>query len=503
MRPLTITRTEFNNMLNFGALTAAEFGLAVDGRDVEPRDFTTDFISSQDVVVDYVSAAKVAALCRTARSFVIRISRYYPWHDALIEDCVAHSVRRGFAVTPTLIFCKDTAFSFGQDDEVRWFEGEKPDLQASEGPVELAGSHLFAWYRRDTRVQRELVGRCMRRQLATVDDGEHRLSDLGSDRFIELVEEILTDSAASEIGSEEFRQTLLQIWPAGARGRLASYVYLKEGRRDLFARTIPWNVSLGDGTPVALGGRKLTGEGEVAKTLRREGIRRMHAFGRSPETDEFVLAGALRYEEGTRWDFLGWPVMTSPLDPTVVVRTDGLYRWLTIAGHGVQSIERAAGGENRAVGGSFIQQHYHPECRGEHALFLGLGLGVVQRAWSDVEVTTIENSAAVCEIFARLYPQEPRHRIIQDDFKRFIDTEDRRWKMMILDFHDPDDLALSDEWLSVMLARLAEEGTIVINRHAPSAFFVDACRNAAERFDLEIEHHPLDHDQRVVALRLR
>jgi hypothetical protein len=499
-----ITRVEFNNMLNFGALTSAEFALEINGRAIEARDFTTDFVSSQDVVVDYVSARKVAALTRSADSFVIRISRRYPWHEALVEDCVALSVHNRFAVTPTLIFCKNALLAFEHDDETHWFEGDAPHpLPEGSGTHQLIGNHLLALYRRDARIQRDLIARCARRRLASSEGGAQRLSELGPDRFVDLVETMLVDSVTDEISAEEFRQTLLQIWPAGARGRLASYVYLKEGRPGLVARNILWNVNLGDGAPVALGGQQLSGHGEVAQTLARDGVRRMQAFPRSAETDDLVLAGALRYEENSQWDFRGWPVIATSLDPGVIVRTDGLYRWLTIAGDGVQSIERIASGENRSVGGGFIQRHFHAYCREQTALFLGLGLGVVQRAWSDVDITTVECRPAVCEIFERLYQPTERHQIVHGEFLAFLNADDRCWRLVILDFHDPEQTALSDEWLSTILARLAVDGMIVLNRHAATDEFVAVCIDAARRFGLDIEPHALDHQQMVVALRRR
>ena len=69
MQPIPFTRDDFNQLLSFGDVRTSEFWMTTGGRSVTPFEVISEFVSSHDVITDYVSARKVASLVHHADKF--------------------------------------------------------------------------------------------------------------------------------------------------------------------------------------------------------------------------------------------------------------------------------------------------------------------------------------------------------------------------------------------------------------------------------------------------
>ena len=503
MRPLMFTREDFNVLLNFGDLRAAEFSLSCNGIAREAFEFTTNFISSQDLAVDYVSAAKVKRLVAEASSYQMRVARHHPWHEAFVDDAVVLSRRHLHAYTPVLVAARGEQVqqpraSAGLPVYLRRFAARtEPEVCTEPFISPNANGELLVFYRPDDRVQQEVLIRMFRQKAGrqtAASDQDFNLGDGLADR--------LAAHAPTSEDADLFNQVLLQLWPCGAYGRLSSYLYLKERRGPLAAELVTWNVQ-----PSPEGLKTLTGElvpavGEVGAALSRGGVRRHYSFIRCAETDRLALHGALAYRLDEGWRTRGWPVAASSLDPLVSVRSDGIYRWMTLPHGGLESIEALDTGTNHALGGDFIAREIGQRL-GCRLLFAGLGLGVMQRQLaSNRSITTVECNPAVVDIHERLALKRPGHEIIVGDFMTFLSRAEGVWDAVIVDLCDPDLAMVRPDSLASLAACTAPGGKIVVNHQGDLAAFRSAVDASAAATGSHAQVHDLGNSQAVAEIEL-
>lgn len=512
MRPIGFTREDFNNVLNYHDIRSSEFSLTADGEAVEPDFLCSHFTSNTDVVPDSVSPARVKNHISDAESYVIKVRKPHPFHEAFIDDLVDLSRRHLYAYTPVLIAARNAsvrevaqdglpiyarAFSGGLRDEVG---GDVRELQP--GALKLSGDNLLVLYTPNPKLQREVVIRVFRKKVRAGQPSAVEIFSLRDRReFFTAVSRDIGLNTLSENDEDLFFHTLMQIWPCGARHRLSSYVLMKENAPDVVAKLIPWNTRIADGKLVSIGGKEMP-DSEISRQIVEGGIKRTYMFERGPEADRLVVEGILGYRRRDKWRFSGWPVTASGIDPTVKVRTDGISRWMCMGHGGLESIESLEDGSNKTIGGSFIQDLLEKRPAGRKLLFLGLGLGVIQRGlMHQHDIRTVEANPAVIEIFRQLYPSEAaRMRIDQGDFFDHLGRDDRVWDGLVLDFYDPDLTVLSEQNVGLMLTRLAPNGAIIINKQGDGDAFKNRLRDAGSRAGLVPEFYELSEGQAVAVL---
>ncbi len=107
-----------------------------------------------------------------------------------------------------------------------------------------------------------------------------------------------------------------------------------------------------------------------------------------------------------------------------------------------------------------------------HTLAIGLGGGtVVKRMWRDypeMRIDAVEIDAAVVDLARRYFalPDDPRVRIVVDDGRRFLETTDTVYDIVIVDAFDDDRVPLpltTEQFLRAARGRLTDSGVLVYN----------------------------------------
>ena len=110
---------------------------------------------------------------------------------------------------------------------------------------------------------------------------------------------------------------------------------------------------------------------------------------------------------------------------------------------------------------------------GREVLFVGLGLGVLQRGLDpEGRGLTIERSDGVVELFGRLWPSS-RINIQVGDFYELLPTINRAFDTVLIDHHDSEFRSVDPINLKLMLSRLRPLGQIVINRQGQREEFIE------------------------------
>ena len=519
MRPLALTRHDFNNLLNYGDLRSSEVSVTRDSKHVDAEEYTVRLRSMSDTVTDYVSAARLRSALNGCRSFEVSIKKPYPFHEALIDDCVSLSVEQQHVYTPIAIGAVDEEVSLparhglplfvrAHEGSVRTSFGDQLVRMDREASLSAVGRNLIVVYRPDPPLQREILLRLSRKFLSRHPAAGDTASFSTIDRAnfeLQMEQQLRKLEAAGELG-DLFYETLLQLWPCGARRRLTSTILLQEDVTDVVAEMLTWNTRIRDGELLSLSGSTIDPAHQVTQKILAHGVSRKYRLARNMEVDQLVFEGVLGYRPADDWCFRGWPLMSSSRDPSVTVRTDGELRWMHHGSSGLQSIEAVADGANLAVGTSFIERTFGEAWRGKRLLFLGLGLGVLQRSLIGRAacICSIEMNPAVIELFGRLYPDAlSAMDVVEGEFFASMKQATDRWDAIVIDFNDPAHIALSDAHVPQLRERLAPGGRLVINKHLPDRAFSAAVQRAAELFDLAFERFDLEMQQTVLVLQDR
>jgi hypothetical protein len=514
VKSLQFTRQDFNNVLNFYDVRSSEFTLIADGEYVEAEDFTTHLTSNTDVVPDFISARRVKDIISVAKSYIIKVKKPYPCHEALIDDAVLVSNRHLFAYTPVIVAARDSFVKTPHIGDlptyVRFYEGPMRErwghnlLQTNQTNMDVTGKNLLVLHRPNRRLQRELVIRMFRKKVRAEQRSRGPIFSLRQrSEFFSLVAEELKINDLSPTDADLFFHTLMQTWPCGARHRLSSYIFIKEKEQEVVAEMITWNTRIVEGEIVTISGKRLASSSAVNEQILEGGVKRSYRFEPSRDVDNLVLEGVLGYRRNDDWRYSGWPVTASGKDPSIFVRSDGLRRWMSQKHGGLESIESLVDGTNKAVGTSFLEKelwHYLAEKR---TLFAGLGLGVLQRRLLDCSQTlTVEQSAAVIEIFKELYPEEATQLlIVKEDFFSYLQHCDKRWDTIVIDFFDPGHTVLLAENMASMTKCLSAQGTIIINKQGERTSFLDQLKLVTNEYGFAIDCYELNLDQTVAVLR--
>ena len=113
---------------------------------------------------------------------------------------------------------------------------------------------------------------------------------------------------------------------------------------------------------------------------------------------------------------------------------------------------------------------YRPEAA--NVLFVGLGGGSApKRAWRDfpdVQVHAVELDPEVVDVARRWFalPQDPRLEVEVEDGRRYLQRNERRWDVIVLDAYYSDALPFhltTQEFLELVRDRLAPGGIVVAN----------------------------------------
>jgi spermidine synthase len=113
---------------------------------------------------------------------------------------------------------------------------------------------------------------------------------------------------------------------------------------------------------------------------------------------------------------------------------------------------------------------YRPEAA--NALYVGLGGGSApKRAWRDfpdVQVQAVELDPEVVEVARRWFalPQDPRLAVEVEDGRTYLQRNERRWDVIVLDAYYSDALPFhltTQEFLELVRDRLAPGGVVVAN----------------------------------------
>jgi hypothetical protein len=171
-------------------------------------------------------------------------------------------------------------------------------------------------------------------------------------------------------------------------------------------------------------------------------------------------------------------------------------------GHGlVESIERLSDGKDLALGARTAMDMYGHLAPDRNILFGGLGLGVVQRGFAlDSSSITCEINRGVIDAFDFVYPDLTNriHVVEQDLFEYvFAPPEGAAHSMALLDFFDPEDRALSDDFLAraLKIARV-----VVINTHIATQDELHRCEMAIERLPFPVRRHLVEGKQLILAV---
>jgi len=113
---------------------------------------------------------------------------------------------------------------------------------------------------------------------------------------------------------------------------------------------------------------------------------------------------------------------------------------------------------------------YRPEA--SNALFVGLGGGSApKRAWRDfpdVQVQAVELDPEIVDVARRWFalPQDPRLAVEVEDGRRYLQRNERRWDVIVLDAYYSDSLPFhltTQEFLELVRERLVPGGVVVAN----------------------------------------
>jgi hypothetical protein len=325
-----------------------------------------------------------------------------------------------------------------------------------------------------------------------------------SDRevFYKKVKESIDGNTLSATDIHLFTQTLLQLWPCGARHRLSSFILLNEKQLDIVGDLIPWNAYIDKENLHSFTGKQLP-DTSVTRQIVQQGLGRFYGFERSVDVDALVLEGVIGYRRKDEWLYRGWIELVSPLDPTALVKSDGKFRWMRLPHGGIESIERLSDGKNFAIGTSFIATNFGASFYRKKALFLGLGLGVLQRHFEkDSLITTIEINPAIIEMFRQLYEQNT-HEIIQGDFFSFLPNTERLFDTIVVDFFDENDKTLQPINFEQIIRHLEPGGNIFINSQGKSTDFENKVEEVSKAFQMEPNFHSLPHLQQLVQISFK
>lgn len=492
---LCFTRADFNNLLNFTDLRANELTLRVGGAVVAARELVSRFVSNVDVIMDRVDPGKLAARLDGVQNFSIEVERSYPFHDVLIRPCLDLSIHHRFAYSPVLWIGRNVDLPL--TDRIdgchpvygTLFEGKAGGLvklnlaNLTDRPaIHIDAFAVGALFVPNVDVQAE-VGR--RVQI---------IGKVSADRIA------INASSPIDPAHDEgiFIRALKSLWPAEAMGRLSTYIYLREGRPDVRAFGVDTSLE-GKSVPGKLGVQYE--EIEVAPSLIVSKAPNA-SLPRSPELDALAIRGVVTYRAGEWSSVAGWPVYVSSRDPEVVVRSNGVVRWLRL-GHGeIESIERLEDERNLALGARTAWELYGHLAPDRMVLFAGLGLGVVQRSVAmDTRSVTCEINPSVVDAFNYIFPDiGGRLRIVVSDFYDFV----RDWpstdpfEMAFLDFLDVRDSFFEAEVIAEIL-RIAR--VVVINKHIRSDTDLRACEEAIASLPFAVERHLVEGKQLILAVR--
>lgn len=501
------TKHDFNNLLNFGDVRAAEFYLEVDGEARESCEYVTPFASNLDVVNDYVSPKRIAKLLTDGTSYMMKVSRNYPFHEAFILDCVQLSIKSRMAYTPCVVAAKSTFIRIREEGcYARFFTGSLGErrndqlVELHQGQFAISGATILVIYRPNDCVQREILMRSFRRAASKLEDPNRYSKSCRSD-FATLVDSIMLRGVDSSVVEDEYFQSLLQFWPAGAYGRLSSFVLLHEGLEELIAEPVKWNLRFEGESLKDLRGETVQISDSIKQSLAGGAQGKRIEVPRTLETDALVAKGLFSYHRESDWRSRGRVELCSMSDPTVHVRTDGKRRWLAFAHGGIESIESLITGRNLATGGGFIQNEFLDLVRGGNVAFLGLGLGVIQRNWaSQCEITSVEISKPIIEMYCALYAECSSHRIIHGDFFGWIHQSGCLWDAFVIDCFLPLDSHLQDS-LKMLLVHLRAGGMLMLNKNGEADQFEAWVAQTAALLGSSYQIWSLDFDQSVALLR--
>lgn len=514
MMPKKLSRTDFNNILNYYDIRANEFVLVVNNETIESEYFTSHLTSNTDVVTDYVSVRKVKRLVQDAESFVIKVKKHYPFHETFIDDALEISCRHLYAYTPVLVAACNSSFSVkslpGLPAYFRVFEGDG-DWQLSDNlepisdrKLNCKGKSLLLILQPNEKLQRELTLRMFRKKIHSHKQRINTIFSLSDrEQFYEAVKQGVETSQLSESDAELFRHTLLQTWPCSARGRLSSYILLKENTSDLEADLISWNTRVKDGKVYSLGGKMLCPVEEVQRIV-EQGTNRYYGFKRNPDVDKLAIEGIIQYRRMDHWKYRGWVEYVSSLDPTIVVRSDGKFRWLKFPYEGFESLERLADGVNIAVGASFIEKNGLDFFKGKKVIAAGLGLAVIQRKYNDIsDITSVEMSPAVVDIFTKLYPDiAPKMKILVNDFFIYLSDTTEKYDTILFDMYDPKHRLFTREDMENALRSLLPNGLMIINKNGSLQEVKERLTILKRELHFDFVIHELGLSQYVVIIKI-
>lgn len=512
MAALMFTRHDYNNLLNYSELRSIECLVSVDGSPVDPEQYTRHFTSNTDMIPDYVSARKLRDVIQGKTSYLIRIRKPYPFHEAFIEDAVELSLRHLQVYTPVAVAASNAVCEFeahlDHPHYLRAYEGGLADkygrdlVRLDEPELSVADREVVVVYRPNVVAQRELLIRMFRKKVRGREKAnDHASSIRGQEAFMATVEEIINDNIVAKADRQLFRETLLQYWPCGARRRLATFIYLTENRSDVVAERVPWNAVEHESGVIGVDGKLVN----LARSTKEDVFspKNLRLRPRTEELDSLALMGVIGYRPADYWRFGGWPLMASNLDPLVVVRTDGELVWMCQAHGGLESVYRNSDGRNLAIGSGYIEQHLSDLFTNREVLFVGLGLGVLQRGLdAEGRGLTIEKSDGVVELFLRLWPSS-RQKIQVGDFYELLPTLKRTFDTVLIDHFDPEFRSIDPANLRLILNRLRPFGQLVINRQGQREEFIRRAEDCAQALGLQCRNFLLPNDQTVLQISPR
>lgn len=513
MKPIQFTRHDFNNILNFYDLRSSEFSLMADEEFIDQDLYTGHFTSNTDVIPDFVSAKRVKEIIARSIKYSIKIKKPYPFHEAFVDDSVSLSLKHLYGYAPMIVAACDCRVKILQHEGlptyIKPFEGALVKTlgislnQADSTNIECDGKNLFVVYTPNTKLQRELILRIFRKKVRAKNPSQKSIFSL-RDR-IEFFSSVAENIRSNELLKDDrdiFFHTLMQIWPCGARHRLTSFILMKEKEKDVVGELITWNTRIDENTVRSISGKPMPISSAITKSILEGGKKRTYRFERSPEVDLFVLEGILGYRRRDDLRFHGWPLLVSTKDPSIVVRSNGVSRWMIQKHGGLESIESIPEGSNRAIGTSFIEGNLWKYLYRKDVLFLGLGLGVLQRGLlGQSQMVTIEHSEAVREIFEALYPEETLQMVIEiDDFFNFLQKTKQTWDSIVVDFYDPLNLVLKEDNFKLLLSHLGGKGVIILNKQGERKALEELLYSVTNVFNIDITINELKFNQTVITL---
>lgn len=488
---LCLTQADFNNILNFVDFRASEITVHVNDKIIAARDIVSRFVSNTDVVLDRVDPEKLALKLHGASSFTIEIERIYPFHEALLRPCIDLSNRHQFAYAPIVWAGRGGKLTVRSasipsvPSYALLFEGNVPGLErlnlvelTDRCEIEINDLAIGALFIPNPEVQFEVNRRA--RLLSS-----------------QLEERAFTDKDHLANAKSLFFSSLKSIWPAEAMGKLSSYVYLHDGHEDIRAFGVEVDIS-GE----AISGRvaELYNERQVAPGIKVSDAP-YESLIRTQRTDRLALDGVLSYRAGKWSNCAGWVIYASHRDPRVIVRSNGVLRWLCLGNDEFESIERLADGRNLALGPRTAWEMYVPSAINEPILFAGLGLGVVQRNYTmHPGSVTCENNRGVLDAFDYIYPEaRKRLNIVIADFYDYVrqNNQSLHFRMAFLDFHDTEDRYFRADILRLILEI---SDFAVINRYVRDEADLIMCNAAIGLLPFRVERHVLDEKQLIVAV---